>query len=60
MIGHWQGRSVDGHDSITEYGLDNGLRVLLFPDHSKPRLNRGLVIILSRASAFPGAATAVT
>src|SRR5215468_8045362 len=28
-----QGASVEG---ITEYTLDNGLRVLLFPDQSKP------------------------
>jgi zinc protease len=30
-----QGATVEG---ITEYRLENGLRVLLFPDPTKPRL----------------------
>ena len=30
-------RKVASVAGITEYDLDNGLRVLLFPDNSKPR-----------------------
>jgi zinc protease len=35
--------SVEG---ITEYHLDNGLRVLLFPDHSKPRVTVNLTVFV--------------
>src|SRR5215468_1339182 len=33
-------------EGITEYRLDNGLRVLLFPDHSKPRLTVNLTVFV--------------
>src|SRR2546425_1097481 len=33
-------------EGITEYHLDNGLRVLLFPDHSKPRLTVNLTVFV--------------
>jgi zinc protease len=33
-------------EGITEYQLDNGLRVLLFPDHSKPRLTVNLTVFV--------------
>ena len=33
-------------EGITEYRLDNGLRVLLFPDHSKPRVTVNLTVFV--------------
>src|SRR4029453_13333030 len=33
-------------EGIAEYRLDNGLRVLLFPDHSKPRLTVNLTVFV--------------
>src|SRR5215510_16432631 len=33
-------------EGITEYRLDNGLRVLLFPDYSKPRVTVNLTVFV--------------
>src|SRR5262245_6859755 len=33
-------------EGITEYRLDNGLRVLLFPDRSKPRVTVNLTVFV--------------
>ena len=33
-------------EGISEYRLDNGLRVLLFPDHSKPRVTVNLTVFV--------------
>src|SRR5579863_5195792 len=38
-----QGATVEG---ITEYTLDNGLRVLIFPDASKPTLTVNLTVLV--------------
>jgi zinc protease len=38
-----KGASVEG---ITEYALDNGLRVLLFPDASKPTMTVNLTVLV--------------
>ena len=38
-----QGASVEG---ITEYKLDNGMRVLLFPDDSKPKVTVNITVMV--------------
>ena len=38
-----QGASVEG---ITEYRLDNGMRVLLFPDASKPKVTVNVTVMV--------------
>jgi len=40
-------------EGITEYRLDNGLRVLLFPDHSKPQMTVNITYLVgSRYEAY--------
>jgi hypothetical protein len=38
---------------ITEYHLDNGLRILLFPDHSKPRVTVNLTVFVGSRQVLP-------
>ena len=48
--GMTQGASVEG---ITEYGLDNGMRVLLFPDQSKQQITVNITYMVgSRHEAY--------
>jgi zinc protease len=39
-------RKIASIEGITEYQLDNGLRVLLFPDNSKPKLTVNITILV--------------
>ncbi len=39
-------KKVAGIEGITEYRLDNGLRVLLFPDHSRPRVVVNMTVLV--------------
>src|SRR5687768_3383234 len=39
-------RKVVSVEGITEYGLENGLKLLLFPDHSKPTVTVNLTVLV--------------
>ena len=46
-------KPVTSVEGITEYHLDNGLRVLLFPDHSKPQITVNVTYLVgSRNEAY--------
>src|ERR1700733_14289699 len=39
-------RKITSVEGITEYRLDNGLRVLLFPDASRPKVTVNLTVLV--------------
>src|SRR5437763_13586217 len=48
-------RKVASVEGITEYRLDNGLRVLLFPDSSRPKVTVNLTVFVGSRHAGYGA-----